>query len=49
MSLNLDILDQEIKLETDRLILRKPYEKDIQDIFEYGSDEEVTKYVIWCY
>ena len=45
MSLNLDVLEEDIKLQTERILLRKPYEKDIQDIFEYGSDEEVTKYV----
>ncbi len=33
-----------IKLETDRLILRNYTMEDIDDIFEYFSDEEVSKY-----
>ena len=33
------------KLETKRLILRKFEYKDIDDLYEYGKDEEVTKYV----
>jgi len=32
MSLNLDVLEEDIKLQTERILLRKPYEKDIQDI-----------------
>ena len=34
-------------LETDRLVLRKLGEDDAADIFEYASDPEVTKYLIW--
>ncbi|KAA0546858.1 GNAT family N-acetyltransferase [Bacillus sp. BGMRC 2118] len=34
-------------LETERLILRKLREDDILEIFEYGSNDEVTKYVSW--
>lgn len=34
-------------LETERLTLRKMNSKDITDIFEYASNEEVTKYVTW--
>lgn len=34
-------------LETERLILRKITIEDIEDMFEYGSNEEVTKYVTW--
>ncbi|MBM6618815.1 GNAT family N-acetyltransferase [Bacillus suaedaesalsae] len=34
-------------LETKRLILRKLRKDDIQDMFEYGSNDEVTKYVSW--
>ena len=34
-------------LETERLILRKVTEKDIEDMYLYGSDEEVSKYVTW--
>ncbi len=33
-----------ILLETERLILRNYKETDIQDIFEYFSNEEVAKY-----
>ena len=35
------------ELETRRLILRKVSKKDINDIYEYGSDEKVAKYVSW--
>lgn len=35
------------RLETERLILRKITIEDIEDMFEYGSNEEVTKYVTW--
>lgn len=34
-------------LETERLILRKVTLKDIEDMYLYGSDEEVSKYVTW--
>jgi len=34
-------------LETDRLLLRKLTMEDLEDIFAYGSDEEVSKYVTW--
>ncbi|MBD7944389.1 GNAT family N-acetyltransferase [Psychrobacillus sp. Sa2BUA9] len=34
-------------LETERLILRKVTLEDIQDMYLYGSDEEVSKYVTW--
>ncbi|MEK3951941.1 GNAT family N-acetyltransferase [Psychrobacillus sp. FSL K6-1464] len=34
-------------LETERLILRKVTEEDIEDMYLYGSDEEVSKYVTW--
>ncbi|WP_455660613.1 GNAT family N-acetyltransferase [Pradoshia sp.] len=34
-------------LETERLCLRKIENKDISDMFEYGSNPEVTKYVTW--
>lgn len=34
-------------LETERLILRKVTKEDIEDIYLYGSDEEVSKYVTW--
>ena len=31
-------------LETERLILRRYREEDLQDLYEYGSDETVVKY-----
>lgn len=34
-----------LKLETERLILRKFESKDASDLFEYCSDEETVKYV----
>jgi [ribosomal protein S5]-alanine N-acetyltransferase len=34
-------------LETERLILRKITLDDLEDMFEYGSDEEVSRYVTW--
>ncbi|MBS4174668.1 GNAT family protein [Bacillus sp. FJAT-49736] len=34
-------------LETDRLLLRKVTLDDVEDIYTYGSNEEVTKYVTW--
>lgn len=34
-------------LETERLILRKITKEDIEDMYLYGSDEEVSKYVTW--
>ncbi len=34
-------------LETDRLILRKLRPEDEKDVFDYCSDEEVSKYTTW--
>ena len=34
-------------LETDDLILRKPSRRDAKDIFQYASDPEVARYVLW--
>ena len=34
-------------LETERLILRKVTKEEIEDMYLYGSDEEVSKYVTW--
>jgi len=34
-------------LETRRLILRKMALEDAEDLFEYASDPEMTKFVIW--
>lgn len=35
------------KIETDRLILRKFVETDIDDFYEYVSDDVVTRYLSW--
>lgn len=34
-------------LQTDRLILRKITRLDLEDVFEYASDPEVSKYLLW--
>jgi len=34
-------------LETDRLILREPSLKDVDDIFEYASDMDVNTFMPW--
>ena len=34
-------------LETERLILRKISPKDARDMFEYSSDADVTKFLLW--
>lgn len=34
-------------LETDRLILRRVALNDVDDMYHYGSDEEVAKYTSW--
>ncbi|CAM3108517.1 GNAT family protein [Paenibacillus sediminis] len=34
-------------LETERLILRKLRLEDLEDMYSYASDEELTKYVTW--
>ncbi|MCB0413680.1 MAG: GNAT family N-acetyltransferase [Bdellovibrionales bacterium] len=42
--------EEEIKqpvLETDRLILRPYRESDLNDIFSYASNPEVTRYLLW--
>lgn len=36
--------EKKIILETERLILRRYCEEDLQDLYEYLSDEEVIKY-----
>jgi len=35
------------QLETERLILRRLRSEDENDIFEYASDEEVSRFVFW--
>ncbi len=40
-----DILNDLPVLETERLILRKFEDKDVNDLFEYCSDEQTVKYV----
>lgn len=44
-----DIFNNPPVLETSRLILRKITYEDAYDIFEYASDPEMTKYVVWDY
>lgn len=44
MSLNLDIIDSDILLETKKLILRKPKAEDIEDIFEYAKEKDVARF-----
>lgn len=34
-------------LETERLLLKKVTLEDVKDIFYYGSNTEVSKYVTW--
>jgi [ribosomal protein S5]-alanine N-acetyltransferase len=34
-------------LETERLLLRRFVLEDAEDMFQYGSDPEVTKYLTW--
>lgn len=34
-------------LETERLLLRKFSLEDAKDMYEYASDSEVAKYVMW--
>ncbi|WP_349408535.1 GNAT family protein [Pseudalkalibacillus sp. SCS-8] len=33
--------------ETDRLVLRKAREEDIHDIYEYASEQEISRYTPW--
>lgn len=40
--LNLDLISSDIKIDTKRLLLRKPTSDDLDDIFEYASDEGVA-------
>lgn len=40
----LEIIDTKIKLETKKVILRKPIAEDINDIFEYAKEEEVARF-----
>ncbi|WP_163102231.1 GNAT family N-acetyltransferase [Peribacillus alkalitolerans] len=42
-----DIFSDLPELQTDRLKLRKLTMNDIEDIFTYASDDEVSKYVTW--
>ena len=36
--------ETKIIIETDRLLLRRYCKEDLQDLYEYLSDEEVVKY-----
>lgn len=38
------MLETKIITETDRLILRRYCKQDLQDLYEYLSDEEVVKH-----
>ena len=38
------MLETKIIIETDRLILRRYCKEDLQDLYEYLSDEEVVKH-----
>lgn len=42
-----DIFSDLPTLETDRTILRKLRSEDEQDIFHYGSDDDVSRYTAW--
>ena len=42
-----DVFSDLPTLETDRTILRKLRSEDEEDIFHYGSDEEVSRYTAW--
>ncbi|RZT23788.1 GNAT family N-acetyltransferase [Fictibacillus sp. BK138] len=42
-----DIYKEIPSLETERILLRKITMDDLEDMFEYGSDEDVAKYVTW--
>ena len=41
------VFDPFPELETERLILRKIRMEDAPDMYAYGSNPEVTKYVTW--
>ena len=38
------MLEKNIIIETERLVLRRYCKEDMQDLYEYLSDEEVVKY-----
>ncbi len=42
--INLDLISADVKLDTNRLILRKPSADDVKDIFEYAKDESVAHF-----
>lgn len=42
-----DIINDDFKLESERLILRRLTLYDAEDIFEYASDPQIDKYVPW--
>ena len=43
-----EILYDNTRLETERLILRKAMKDDAVDILEYAGDEETVKYLDWA-
>jgi len=42
-----NVLTEIPRIEAERLMLRKITEEDVNDIFEYASVPEVTKFVLW--
>lgn len=38
------VMENKIIMETDRLIIRRYCKEDLQDLYEYLSDEDVVKY-----
>jgi ribosomal-protein-alanine N-acetyltransferase len=47
-SIKIDAILQDLPtLETERLILRRTTSDDAEAVFDYASDPEVTRYVIW--
>lgn len=45
--MNEAVFDDLPTLETKRLTLRKIRLDDVDDIFQYCSDDEVSKYTVW--
>ncbi len=44
---NLDVLTNLPTIRTERLILRTARMSDVQDLYEYSSDPEVARHVLW--
>ena len=43
----IEIFENAIKFETERLILRKATLEDASDLLEYGTDEKTLKFITW--